>query len=611
MIILGINAYHGDASAALVVDGVLAAAVEEERFTRIKHCAGFPAQAVRYCLQAAGIKPGDIDHVAVARDPNARLFRKVVYALRMPRLALDRLSARAKFAGIKDEIGEALGVSNKEIRAEIHKIEHHKAHLASSFFVSPFDEAALFSVDGLGDFASMMWGTGKASKIAAEGAVAFPHSLGIYYTALSQYLGFTRYGDEYKVMGLAAYGEPEYQEEFKKIVQLGPESAGNGKPAFALGLDYFSHHRTGPEMTWREGTPSLGRLYSDFLVQRLGPAREPGSPVEKRHENLAASLQARLEDVALPLLRRLHAQTRHNNLCLAGGVAFNCTVNGKIFQNTPFENVYIQPAAGDAGLAVGAAFYVWHQILGRPRSFVMKHAYWGPEFSEGQIREELGARREALKNSDDELRISDWSLEQVTRRTAAHIANGKIVGWFQGRMEFGPRALGNRSIVVDPRRAEMKDILNRRIKHREIFRPFAPSILEERTGEYFTQTHPSPFMLMTYPVQPDKRDAIPAPTHVDGTGRLQTVNREQNPLYWQLIKEFEKITGVPVLLNTSFNDNEPVVCRPQEALDCFLRTRMDILVMGNYIVERAGSREQGQKEQRPEVRSQRSATVKT
>jgi carbamoyltransferase len=607
MILLGINAYHGDASAALVVDGALVAAVEEERFTRVKHCAGFPAHAVRYCLDAAGIKPKEIDHVAIARDPNARLLRKAVYALRMPRLALDRLGARSKFAGIKDEVGEALGVSREEIKAEIHRVEHHKAHLASSFFVSPFEEAALFSVDGLGDFASMMWGTGTGSKLTAQGSIAFPHSLGIYYTALSQYLGFTRYGDEYKVMGLAAYGEPEYADEFKKIVELGRNhSADGGKPAFTLGLDYFVHHRTGSEMTWREGTPSLGTLYSDFLVQRLGPAREPGAAVEKRHQNLAASLQARLEDVALPLLRRLHGQTRQSNLCLAGGVAFNCTVNGKIFQNTPFERVYIQPAAGDAGLAVGAAFYVWHQILGRPRSFEMKHAYWGPEFSADAIGKALRAKSgEMERNADCGLRIADLSVEQVIRQTAAHIANGKIVGWFQGRMEFGPRALGNRSIVVDPRRAEMKDILNQRIKHRENFRPFAPSILEERTGDYFTQTHPSPFMLMTYPVRPEKRDLIPAPTHVDGTGRLQTVNREQNTLYWQLIKEFEKITGVPVLLNTSFNDNEPVVCRVEEALDCFLRTRMDVLVMGNYIVERAGS-----KGQTSEIRDQQGQTRK-
>ncbi len=598
MIILGLNAYHGDASAAILVDGRLVAAVEEERFTRIKHCAGFPAHAVRYCLDAAGIKPNEIDHVAIARDPNARLLRKAVYALRMPRLALDRLGARSKFAGIKEEVAQALGVGREAIKAKIHNVEHHKAHLASSFFVSPFEEAALFSVDGLGDFASMMWGMGTGSKLNAQGSIAFPHSLGIYYTALSQYLGFTRYGDEYKVMGLAAYGEPEYEEEFKKIVQSQPNHwSETGQPGFTLRLDYFVHHRTGPEMTWREGTPSLGKLYSDFLVTRLGPARDPQSPVDKRHQNLAASLQARLEAVTLPLVRRLHGQTRQSNLCMAGGVAFNCTVNGKILQDTPFENLYVQPAAGDAGLAVGAAFYVWHHILGRPRSFEMKHAYWGPEFGEAEIRKTLRAKSgEMEKRSDAGLRISEWSVEQVVQRTAAQIAEGKIVGWFQGRMEFGPRALGNRSIVVDPRRSEMKDILNRRIKHREIFRPFAPSILEERVGDYFMQSYPSPFMLMTYPVRPEKRQSIPAPTHVDGTGRLQTVSREQNPLYWQLIKEFERITGVPVLLNTSFNDNEPVVCRIEEALDCFARTRMDVLVIGNYLIERLGSVDAGKLE---------------
>ena len=593
MVILGINAYHGDASAAIIVDGKLVAAVEEERFTRAKHCAGFPAHAIRYCLDAAGIKPSEIDHVAIAKDPKARLMRKAAYALRIPSLALERARAWKKFAGVKEEIVQALQVGPEEIKAQIHNVEHHKAHLASSFFVSPFDQAALFSVDGLGDFASAMWGSGRDSKLDVRGSIAFPHSLGIYYTALSQYLGFTRYGDEYKVMGLAAYGEPEYQEEFKKIVRLHPNhSSEAGQPGFTLGLDYFVHHRTGPEMTWRQGTPSLGRLFSDYLVQRLGPARDPQSALDKRHHNIAASLQSRLEDIVLPLLHRLHRQTGQSNLCLAGGVAFNCTVNGKILERTPFENLYIQPAAGDAGLAVGAAFYVWHQILGRPRSFEMKHAYWGPEFGEAEIRKRLGAKSgEMERSSDCGLRISEWSVEQVVQRTAAQIAEGKIVGWFQGRMEFGPRALGNRSIVVDPRRPEMKDILNQRIKHREIFRPFAPSILEERVGDYFTQSYPSPFMLMTYPVRPEKRQAIPAPTHVDGTGRLQTVNREQNPLYWQLIKEFEKITGVPVLLNTSFNDNEPVVCRVEEALDCFTRTRMDVLVIGNYFIERLGSEE--------------------
>ncbi len=412
-----------------------------------------------------------------------------------------------------------------------------------------------------------------------EGAIAFPHSLGLCYTAISQYLGFLKYGDEYKVMGLAAYGEPEFEDEFKKIIRL------NNHLGFSLGLDYFVHHKNGPEMTWGEGEPLLGRLFSDQLPRRLGPVRETGVAVEKRHQNIASSLQSRLEDAIFSILNKLYELTELKELCLAGGVAYNCVVNGQIFERTPFEEVYIQSAAGDAGLAVGAAFYVWHQVMGNPRSFEMRHAYWGPQFGESELREALSVKRKELEKGECGIRkIEDGDL--LCARTAERIAEGKVVGWFQGSMEWGPRALGNRSIVVDPRRHDMKDILNSRIKRREPFRPFAPSILEERVGEYFEQTHPSPFMLMTYKVKPEKRDVIQAPTHVDGTGRLQTVSKEQNPLYWQLIKEFERLTGVPVLLNTSFNENEPIVHTPDEALDCFLRTKMDVLVMGNYIVEK-------------------------
>lgn len=579
MIILGINAYHGDASAALVIDGQLVAAAEEERFNRIKHSAGFPTQAVRYCLSAAGIKPGEITHVAVARDPKARFLQKAFYAIRMPRFAIERLGAHAKFASVKEDLSQALGVGAEELRAQVHRVEHHKAHLASSFFVSPFEEAALLSVDGLGDFASTMWGMGKGSKFKVQGAIAFPHSLGIYYTALTQYLGFWKYGDEYKVMGLAAYGEPEFKDEFDRIVCL------DGKLGFSLGLDYFIHHSTGVDMTWRRGEPALGRLFSETLRHRLGPSREPGDAVVKRHENIAASLQCRLEDAMFAILNKLYERTKLKKLCLAGGVAFNCVVNGQILEKTPFEAVYIQPAAGDSGLAVGAAFYVWHQVLGNKRCFEMKHAYWGPEFSEGEILQTMTAKRDEMEKEGGIIRKID-SEELLCRWTAEQIAEGKIVGWFQGRMEWGPRALGNRSIIVDPRRADMKDILNSRIKRREPFRPFAPSILEERVGDYFEQTYPSPFMQMTYKVKPKKRNIIPAPTHVDGTGRLQTVNQEQNPLYWKLLKEFERLTTVPVLLNTSFNENEPVVCTPTEALDCFLRTKMDVLVMGNYVIEK-------------------------
>jgi len=592
MVILGINAYHGDASAALVVDGRLVAAAEEERFNRIKHSAGFPAQAIKACLRLAGLEARDIDHVAIARDPRARLLKKAMYAVRMPKLALDRLAAWKSFGDIPSELASCL--ERPSLPAKFHRVEHHKAHLASSFFVSPFDEAALLSVDGLGDFASTMWGVGRGAKMVVEGAIAFPHSLGLCYTAISQYLGFLKYGDEYKVMGLAAYGEPEFEDEFKKIIRL------NNHLGFSLGLDYFVHHKNGPEMTWGEGEPLLGRLFSDQLPRRLGPARETGVAVEKRHQNIASSLQSRLEDAIFSILNKLYELTKLKELCLAGGVAYNCVVNGQIFERTPFEKVYIQSAAGDAGLAVGAAFYVWHQVMGNPRSFEMKHAYWGPQFGEAEIRKALRAksmepgagsgqsqRSEVGGQERQGWRIVELPEEELCRSTAERIAEGKVVGWFQGSMEWGPRALGNRSIVVDPRRHDMKDILNSRIKRREPFRPFAPSILEERVGDYFEQTHPSPFMLMTYKVKPEKRDVIPAPTHVDGTGRLQTVSKEQNPLYWQLIKEFETLTGVPVLLNTSFNENEPIVHTPDEALDCFLRTKMDVLVMGNYIVEKS------------------------
>jgi carbamoyltransferase len=356
----------------------------------------------------------------------------------------------------------------------------------------------------------------------------------------------------------------------------------NGKPHFNLGLDYFIHHKVGSQITWDEGAPVVGKLYSDFLERRLGLAREAGSAVDDRHQNIASSLQARLEDSVLSLLNQLHRLYGVNKLCLAGGVAFNCVANGMIFDKTPFEEVYIPPAAGDAGLAVGAAFYVTHQILGRPRSFTMDQAYWGPQYANARIGNALNKKNIA----DCGLRVAELCDEELARETARRIADGKIIGWFQGRMEFGPRALGNRSIVADPRRAEMKDILNSRIKHREPFRPFAPSILEERVGDYFDHSHPSPFMLMAYGVKPERRSEIPAPTHVDGTGRLQTVNREQNPTYWRLISEFERLTGVPVLLNTSFNENEPVVRTPEEAIECFLRTRMDVLAIGNYLVEK-------------------------
>jgi carbamoyltransferase len=505
------------------------------------------------------------------------------YAVRMPSFARERAKVISKFTAIPEALGAAFDTDSKKIAATFHRVEHHQAHLASSFFVSPFDEAALLSADGLGDFASSMWGMGRGNQMAIDDAIAFPHSLGLYYTAVTQYLGFWKFGDEYKVMGLAAYGEPEQLDRFRDIVRFSPN---DGEFGFRLGLDYFVHHRTGPEMSWAESdkTPVLGRMFSGEMEIRLGgPARQPEEPLEQRHRNLAAALQARLEEVYLGMLSKLAASTKAKAVCLSGGVAFNCVANGKIFDQTPFEHVYVHPAAGDAGLAVGAAYYVWNQILRKPRSFVMDHAYWGPGYTTEEIRTAVEASEIAQSGG---YCVTDLPEPELLRRTAAIIADGKILGWYQGRAEWGPRALGNRSIVADPRRPEMKEILNRRIKHREIFRPFAPSILAEKTDEWFEKSHPSPFMTLAYAVRPAKRDKIPAPTHVDGTGRLQTVSREANPKYHALIREFERQTGVPVVLNTSFNDNEPIVCRPQEALDCFLRTQMDALVLGNYLITR-------------------------
>src|ERR1700728_92624 len=578
MIILGISAYHANSSAAIVVDGQLLAAVEEERLNRVKYAAGLPARAIQYCLDQAGSKLSEVDHIAIPRNPWARLGTKLRFAMRMPKFALDRARVMKRFAGIQEDLAAAFETPAEKMRAQFQRIEHHTAHLASAYFVSPFERSAVLSADGLGDFASSMWAQGEGPNMRILGEITFPHSLGMYYTALTQYIGFWKFGDEYKVMGLAAYGEPEFLEEFRKIVYA------DGPLSFRLGLEYFTHQSQGADMSWREAnrTPVLGRLFSPYLEKRLGPARKEGEPLGQRHRNIAASMQAALEEVLASHWSALAKRTNQKSLCLAGGVAFNCLANGKIFDRSSFERVYVQPAAGDAGLSVGAAFAVNHEALGRPREFVMDHAEWGPEFS----RQEIARAIESFQAPGDEASIAETDEKALLETTAKHIADGKIVGWFQGRVEWGPRALGQRSILADPRRPEMKDILNRRIKHREIFRPFAPSILEEVTGEFFEKTHPSPFMTFAYNVRPEKRGVIPEPTHLDGTARLQTVSRNTNPLYWKLLRAFGDQTGVPVVLNTSFNDNEPIACRPEEALDCFQRTQMDVLVMGNFILEK-------------------------
>lgn len=574
MYILGINAYHGDAAAAIIQDGQLIAAVEEERFNRKKHCAGFPALAINYCLEAAGISLNQVEHVGISRDPSAHLHKKVLFSLTkmadLSGLIAARLANAAKIRDLRQELARALGVAASK-SAQFHNVEHHKAHMASSFFVSPFERAAILSIDGFGDFISTMWGIGQGNRIDVLGQVEYPHSAGALYTATSQYLGFTKYGDEGKVMGLAPYGQPRYLDEFRDIIRT------DNSGGFKLNLDYFLHHSEGVDMTWDEGSPTIGRMFSEKFIDTFGPARSASEPITRKEEDIAASLQARLEEIAFHILNRLYEGTKVDRLCLAGGVALNSVMNGKIPLHTPFKSIFVQPAAGDSGTAVGVCYYIHNMILQQPRSFVMEHAYTGPEFGDGQIERVLNENGLVYR------KLADCELTQVA---AQAISDGKIVGWFQGRMEFGPRALGNRSIIVDPRRSEMKDTLNARIKKREPFRPFAPSILEERVGEYFEQTHPSPTMLMVYQIKKDKQSAIPAVTHVDGSGRLQTVSRTTNSRYFQLISDFEKLTGVPVVLNTSFNEDEPIVCSPGEALNCFLRTRMDVLFLGNYMVQR-------------------------
>jgi carbamoyltransferase len=578
--ILGINAYHGDSSASLVVDGKLIAAVEEERFRRVKHWAGFPSEAIKYCLQEAGISLSQVNHVAINRDPKANLLKKVGFTLKKRPdfgLVMERLKNAKEWSSIEENFSKAF--PDESLKAKVHHIEHHLAHLASAYHVSPYDEAIVVSVDGFGDFASAAWGVGRDGNINIDDKVYFPHSLGIFYQALTQFLGFPHYGDEYKVMGLAPYGESKYLEQMRQIVILQNDGS------FRLNLDYFRHHKEKVEYEWDNGIPSVGTLFSDQLETLLGPKRAEKSELTQAHKDMARSIQAMYEEAFFHLLNRLHERHGLDALTLAGGCAMNSVANGKVKRNTPFKHVYIQSAAGDAGGAIGAAFALWGRLHSKKPSFVMDHAYFGPSFSNDEIRPVLDNSKEALAGEDCTVELIE-DENDLCRRTASAIAEGKVIGWFQGRMEWGPRALGNRSILGDPRRSDMKDILNLKIKRRESFRPFAPSILREAVSGWFEEDDEVPFMMKVFQIREDKRSDIPAVTHVDGSGRLQTVYESTNPRYYQLISAFREITGVPILLNTSFNENEPVVCRPEQALDCFLRTKMDVLVLGDYFIER-------------------------
>jgi carbamoyltransferase len=581
MLIVGLNAYHGDVAAAVIRDGRLVAAVEEERFCRIKHVAGFPAQAIARGLAMAEARPDEVDVWAIARGRRVHLLQKAKFALtHRPGAALINQYRRtgSKFASIPEVIARTFDLPLATVEARATYVEHHPAHLASAFHTSGLSEAACCAIDGFGDFVSVSVAHGRRGQLEVLDRVYFPHSLGLLYLAITQYLGFKKFGDEFKVMGLAPYGAPTRADAIRQLLHL--DHGGH----FRLELDFFRHWTGEIAMNWASGEPTVPDVYTGRLVELLGPARQPDEAVTRVHEDLAASVQQVFEESAFHVLRGVHDRIGLDALCLAGGCAMNSVANGKIRQHTPFKHVFIQPAAGDNGTALGAALQAWHESGSRPVSPRMEHSYWGTEYAADEIAAVIRASGVVEQGRCEWQTLPDEA--SLCQATAALLAAGQIVGWFQGRMEWGARALGNRSILADPRRSDMRDIINRKIKFRERFRPFAPSVLTEAIDEYFVDAVHDPFMLQVYPVRPEKRAVIPAVTHVDGSGRLQSVSEISNPRYWALIRAFQKETGVPVLLNTSFNENEPIVERPEQALDCFLRTDMDVLVMGPHLLRK-------------------------
>ena len=567
MIVLGISCYYHDSGAALVKDGQLIAAAEEERFSRKKHDSGFPELAIQYCLREAGVAIDEVDHIGFYEKPLVK-FNRILETI----LAGWPITLKPWLKALPLWLGERLHIGS-EIQKKLNTdkdilyCQHHLSHAASAFLVSPFEEAAIITADGVGEWTTSSWGMGRGNTIEMQKELRFPHSVGLLFSAITAYLGFRVNDAEWKVMGLAPYGKPSYLDKFREIVDIKDDGS------IRLDLRYFVHHHS----TTRTISGRWSKLFGE-------PQRHPETELTDFHRDIAHSGQKIVEEIMLKTATHVHKETGSDNLCIAGGVGLNCVANWRIFQESGFKNIFIQPAAGDSGGALGTAFYIYNTVLGNPRTFRMDHALWGPSFSNEEIKatlEQLGAAYEVVKDEDD-----------LLQRTAQMIADGKVVGWFQGRLEFGPRALGSRSLLADARSNKMKDVINAKVKFREAFRPFAPAVLKEHAHEYFEMPEgmDAPYMLLVPKVRPEKREVIPATTHEDGTGRVQTVTEQQNGRYYRLIKRFGELTGVPVVINTSFNvRGEPIVCTPRDAYNTFVKTGIDVLVIGDYVVtQKAG-----------------------
>jgi carbamoyltransferase len=564
MHILGFNCYAHDAAAAIVRDGEMLGLVEEERFLRKKHVGDFPRHAIAWCCEVAGIKPCDLDHVVYYWQPRLARWKRLGHLLRYFPKSLGLIRSRAGKESAMLRVGPTLrrelGLTD---RTQIHFAEHHLCHAASTFLTSPFEKAAILSLDAAGEWDCTWMGAGDGLDMRPLRKLSFPQSLGLFYGAVTEFLGFKFASGEGKVMGLAPYGDPDrYLREFRDVIRTTDDGG------YAIDLSYFTYHYLGRP-----------RWFSQKFHDVFGPARHPEGELTQHYMDVAAALQRRTEEVGLHLARWLRKATGLNKVCLAGGVCLNSVMNGKILLEGAFDEVWVQPAANDAGTALGGCYWLWNTVMRKPRSYVFEHAYFGPWFEDDDLRKAITT----TVGADDGV---EWrKVDNAPELAARRLVEGKIIGWFQGRMEMGPRALGNRSILADARREDMKDLLNARVKFRESFRPFAPSVLEEKCGEWFNSTHPSPYMILVYDVLPEKRALVPAITHVDGTGRVQTVSRRHNPKYHRLIAEFDRLTGVPMVLNTSFNiRGEPIVYRPEQAVECFLKTGMDALFLGDYLL---------------------------